>query len=194
MNLGALPACSPRAFEQRYREHADPWEFATSEYEQQRYAVTLRNLRRARYRNAFEPGCSIGLLTSALAERCESVLATEVSVTALARARARCAPFPNVRFEIRDLRAPPPRGPFDLIVFSEVGYYFDRRQLADIASRLAGGLEPGGEIVAVHWLGNSEDHVLHGDEVHAVLRSELPLRPARCGRYRGFRLDSWIRA
>jgi hypothetical protein len=34
----------------------------------------------------------------------------------------------------------------------------------------------GGEFVAVHWRGESGDHVLHGDEVHAVLKETLQHR------------------
>jgi SAM-dependent methyltransferase len=194
LSATALPACSPEAFERRYREDADPWHFASSAYELNRYDVTLRYLRRARYRRAFEPGCSIGILTSRLAERCDEVLATEVSPSALARARARCADFNNVRFELHNLRDAPPAGPFDLVVFCELGCYFLREQLASIASTLATLLEPGGEFVAVHWLGASEDHLLHGDEVHTILSQSLPMRRVRSARHMGFRLDSWIGA
>lgn len=36
-----------------------------------------------RYRHAFEPGCSIGMLTERLTERCEVVTATDVALAAL---------------------------------------------------------------------------------------------------------------
>lgn len=186
-------ACSPFAFEQRYREHEDPWRFASSDYELNRYDTTVRNLRRARYSRAFEPGCSVGILTSRLAERCEEVVATEVAPSALARARARCAPFPNVRFELQDLGESMPEGRFDLVVLSEIGYYFDRDRLRAIATGLSASLESGGELIAVHWLGHSDDHVLHGDDVHAVLRDSLPLQQTSSARYAHFRLDSWMR-
>ncbi len=131
------------------------------------------------------------MLTSRLAERCDEVLATEVSPSALGRARARCTDFNNVRIELRDLREGPPAGSFDLIVFSEVGYYFPQEQLALIARALAKSLDPGGELVAVHWLGTSDDHILHGDEVHAVLAESLPLERVLSARHPGFRVDSW---
>ncbi|MEJ1963288.1 MAG: class I SAM-dependent methyltransferase [Gammaproteobacteria bacterium] len=191
MNATALQASTPEAFELRYRREPDPWGFASSPYELDRYDVTLRHLRRCRYRRAFEPGCSIGMLTSRLAERCDEVLATEVSPSALGRARARCTDFNNVRIELRDLREGPPAGSFDLIVFSEVGYYFPQEQLALIARALAKSLDPGGELVAVHWLGTSDDHILHGDEVHAVLAESLPLERVLSARHPGFRVDSW---
>jgi hypothetical protein len=101
-----------------------------------------------------------------LAGRCSRLLATDVSETAVQQARKRCAGWPNVRIECRDLRAdfndPTDNRPFDLIVFSEVGYYFDIESLATLARRLADALCTNGELIAVHWRGHSSDHLLHG--------------------------------
>jgi chemotaxis methyl-accepting protein methylase len=97
-----------------------------------------------------------------------------------------------VHFALHDLRDAPPAGPFDLIVFSELGYYFPLDELASIAGALASRLEAGGELVAVHWLG-SEDHVLHGDEVHTILSDAVPMKRTRSARHSGFRLDAWVR-
>jgi Nodulation protein S (NodS) len=58
---------SEASFEAKYRHSPDPWQFAASPYEQRRYAAILRSLSRARYSRAFEPGCSVGVLTAALA-------------------------------------------------------------------------------------------------------------------------------
>jgi hypothetical protein len=80
----------------------------------------------------------------------------------------------------------------DLIVFSEIGYYFDAAELNGVVLKLAGVLQEPGEFVALHWLGSSDDHVLHGDEVHEILRSCLPLKWFRGERHEGFRIDSWM--
>jgi SAM-dependent methyltransferase len=191
VNPAMSDPCSVEAFEGLYQKAEDPWNFADSEYEQLRYFATLDTLRKANYRSAFEPGCSIGALTARLAERCDQVLATDFAPTAVAQARARCAPLANVRIEVADIALDIPRGPFDLIVLSEIGYYFGGEQLADIAQALAAELEPGGEFVAVHWLGESADHRMHGDEVHAILRTQLPLTWRAGFRHSQFRLDSW---
>ncbi len=184
---------SQAAFEEKYRRSSDPWQFAASPYEQRRYAATLRSLPRARYSRAFEPGCSVGVLTAALAERCESVLACDIAPTAVRLARERCAGFSNVRIEQADLAGSIAEGPFDLIVFSEIGYYFNAVSLHRIVCGLAERLDSGGEIVAVHWRGRSEDHVLHGDEVHAILKDVLDERCTwlKSERYPEFRLDLW---
>jgi SAM-dependent methyltransferase len=187
-------AVSAEAFESRYRDSPDPWNYRSSAYERGKYKVTIDALSRKRYGSAFEPACSVGELTAMLAPRCESLLATDVSPTAVERARERLADLENVEVECRDLRIQPPERGFDLIVFSEVGYYFDVESLWSIARRLADSLNSQGEFIAVHWRGHSADHVLHGDEVHGTLRRCLPLRHRLGDHHPGFRLDSWLKA
>jgi SAM-dependent methyltransferase len=186
-------ALSKAAFEAKYRHSPDPWQFAASPYEQRRYATLLRSLTQARYSRAFEPACSVGVLTAALAERCDSLLACDIAPTAVHLARQRCAGLSNVRIDQADLAKSLPPGPFDLIVFSELGYYFSATVLAEMVRALARRLVPGGEFVAVHWRGQSEDHVLHGDAVHAIVEATLEKGCTRLKgeRYPEFRLDLW---
>jgi Nodulation protein S (NodS) len=120
-------------------------------------------------------------------------LATDVSPTAVAKARRRCAEFDNVRVECHDLRSVALDTPLDLIVLSEVAYYFEVGPLEVISHRLAAALGTGGTLLAVHWLGESIDHVLHGDEAHQILLRSLPLRHVSAQRHRSFRLDLWRR-
>lgn len=198
---------SPAAFENRYRNDPDPWNYQASPYERRKYQVTIDSLSRERFTSAFEPACSVGELSAMLATRCDRLLATDVSETAVRLARERCAGFTNVHIECWDLLDELPKNAieachnesadrdadFDLIVFSEVGYYFDVASLALIARRLAGLLRPHGEFIAVHWRGHSADHVLHGDEVHRTLSDRLPLEHRAGDCYPGFRLDSWLK-
>jgi SAM-dependent methyltransferase len=193
MSSEQAPSAAHDAFEIRYRTARDPWNFAHSPYERGRYRDTLDGLSRSRYRSAYEPGCSIGELTAQLALRCDRVQATDISPTAVSRARQRCAQFRNVSIACADVSDDIAGGPFDLIVFSEIGYYFSRGQLSGIARRLSRTMEPDGEFVAVHWLGDSIDHVLHGDDVHEVLEQSLGLAPATRRRAPGYRIDSWVR-
>jgi trans-aconitate methyltransferase len=190
------PDTSPAAgdaFEARYRSTPDPWNFATSPYERLRYRETLEGLSRPRYRSAFEPGCSVGELTAQLALRCERVLATDIAPSAIDRARIRCMQSSNVFLACADLASEIPEGPFDLIIFSEIGYYFTRDHLAALARDLARTLDAGGEFVGVHWLGHSQDHVLHGDVVHQVLEASLGLERVKARRAPGYRIDTWVR-
>jgi hypothetical protein len=146
-----------------YATDGDPWGFTTSPYERDKYAATLAALPRGRYRSAFEPACSIGVLTHALADRCDRLTASDLVSTALDAARARCADRPWVSFRQGAMPAQWPEGRFDLIVLSEFLYFLDRTDLATLVARVGGAIEPGGDIVLVHWLGPT-DYPLSGDE------------------------------
>jgi SAM-dependent methyltransferase len=180
-------------FEAKYAAAADPWRFATSLYERERYSKILSVLRGRRYQRAFEPGCSIGVLTAGLAELCDSVEAIDISPTAVDRARKRCRNFANVRVTKGQLPGDVPDGVFDLIVFSEIGYYFEPAALFRIATQLAGRLSSGGIFLAAHWLGASPDHRLKGDEVHALLGRIPGFERTLAERHEGFRMERWIR-
>jgi SAM-dependent methyltransferase len=177
-----------------YRQSRDPWNFSRSEYERGRYRAILDALLRPSYRRAFEPGCSIGELTAQIARRCGRVVATDVAPSAVALAKERCRRLGNVDVYEADLANGPPKGPFDLIVMSEVGYYFGPRLLVSIAIATAAELEAGGEFVAVHWLGHSDDHVMGGDTVHRILADHLPLGWIKGQRHPGYRIDTWKRS
>lgn len=166
------------SFEQLYRAHPDPWSFATSPYEQHRYERTIANLPLERYHRCFEPGCSVGVLTARLAERADQVVAQDPSPAAVANARRRLADVDNVELRIGSVPEVWPDGTFDLIVCSELGYYFTRQALRALIERMHSSLEAGGDLIAVHWLGHSPDHLLHGSVVHEEITDVLSGRGA----------------
>lgn len=157
----------PAYFDALYAADPDPWRFTTSVYEDDKYRATLAALPRRRYTDAVEIGCSIGVLTARLAERCDSLLATDVAQTALAAAAQRCAGLP-VRFSLSLLPDSPPVGRFDLIMLSEVLYYFSARDLVRVAAACAAAAQPGADVMLVHWLGPTPDYPLTGDEAVAA--------------------------
>ncbi|GJD95775.1 class I SAM-dependent DNA methyltransferase [Methylobacterium iners] len=158
----------PDYFEGMYASDPDPWRFETSAYEREKYAATLASLPRESYRSALEIGCSIGVFTHALAPRCASLVAIDVAESALEAARRRCADQPQVRFARTAVPGAWPEGRFDLILISEVIYFLDQDDLAALARRIAEFLEPGGDLVLVHWLGET-DYPLSGDAATEVL-------------------------
>jgi hypothetical protein len=109
-------------------------------------------------------------------------------------ARQRCDRYPNVTIVEGALPDDLPVDTFDLIVFSEIGYYFERAVLTAVRDLLTKRLANQGVFIGVHWLGVSADHLLTGDEVHAVLRSSDSLRMTESRRYDGFLLESWEQA
>ena len=158
-------------FEDMYRGTDDPWSFRTRWYEERKRRSTLAALRRPHYRSAFEPGCSLGLLTAPLAQRCTQLLACDVSARALKAARHEVGENPHVHLMCRAVPGWWPTGPFDLIVVSEVGYYLDGDDSAALWRAARASLEPGGDLVAVHWRHPVADYPLSGDDVHRSLAS-----------------------
>jgi SAM-dependent methyltransferase len=172
----------PDYFTERYAASADPWGLAGRWYEARKYAVSLALLPREHYETAFEPGCSIGVLTAQLALRCDRLLACDAIPDAVAAARKRIPGLSGVRVEQRVIPAEWPSGSFDLIVFSELLYYFDDADLGQVLGLGAGSLRPGGQLLAVHWRHPAPDHPRTGDEVHEDLAAYSGL--ARLARYR----------
>ena len=169
-------------FRDRYAASADPWGLAERWYEARKYAVIVALLPRQHYGTAFEPGCSIGVLTAMLAPRCDALLACDAVPDAVASARARTTGLPGVHVEQRTIPDQWPPGSFDLIVWSELLYYFDDADLGQVLGLGTGSLRPGGQILAVHWRHPAPDHPRTGDEVHEDLAAHPAL--ARLARYR----------
>ncbi|MEU8997612.1 SAM-dependent methyltransferase [Streptomyces caniferus] len=157
----------PGYFATLYAASADPWDLAGRWYEQRKYALTLASLPRRRYRAGFEPGCSVGVLTRQLADRCDRLIAADRISAAVAAAAARTDDLPQV--DVRCLAVPDQwpegEGSFDLVVLSELLYYFDDATLRATLDRAVAGLEPGGTLVTVHWNHPVPEHVRTGPEV-----------------------------
>ena len=182
-------------FEAMYARETDPWGFATSAYEREKYAATIAALPRSRYHAAFEIGCSVGVLTEMLAPRCDALLATDCAASVLDTARARCAEYPQVQFAAMQVPEDWPEGMLDLIVLSEVGYYLSLSDLGTLRARIAAHLVPGGHLLLVHWTPRINECVLTGDDVHALFHEWEGTRFShRVGeRAATYRLDLWER-
>jgi len=177
----------PDYFEALYQADPDPWRFATSPYEQEKYAASLACLPRRRFAAALEIGCSIGIFTRTLAEHCDHLLALDVANAALAQARARCMGLP-ITFENRRIPAEWPDGAFDLIVLSEVLYYLTAADVLQTAARARESLQPGGAILTVHYLG-ATDYPLTGDEAADNFAEASGLRLVAAHRALLYRID-----
>jgi len=162
-------------FERLHEQSADPWNLCSSWYEQRKRALTLASLPRSRYGRALEPGCSVGVLSAALAERCDFLECWDPSNSALLRAMETLGDHQGVHLKNQSLPSPIPETQFDLIVLSEVGYYLDRDKLARAAQDFTRALAPGGDIVACHFRHPIPDGELDGDTVHGILHAELVL-------------------
>ena len=142
-------------------------------------------LPRQHYRQAFEPGCSIGTLTALLTERCDRVTASDVAAAALESAEHRLTDLgrrDQVTLLRRSVDEPWPPGPFDLLVLSEVGYYLTPDALRGILDRECPRLAIGATVIAAHWRHPVNDYLMSGDQVNGVVAGTTGLHPI--GSYR----------
>jgi cyclopropane fatty-acyl-phospholipid synthase-like methyltransferase len=176
-------------FEQLYTEKPDPWDFDTSDYERLKYDATLAAIGDG-HGNALEIGCSIGVFTRRLAERCRTLLAVDIAETALDAARRRCAGLANITFRRMQLPDAFPAGRFDLILLSEVGYYWSLPDLDRFLCWVPDALEPDGLFALVHWTGQT-NYPLTGDQVHdhVAMRTADRLRLVKTATTDRYRLD-----
>ena len=140
-------------------------------------------------------GCSVGVLTEKLASICERVDAFDISPSAVAAAQTRCEGYPGVTVQLGSLLEPRPYGSYDLIVLSELGYYFHATEWECLVAGIAAGMRTGAVLLASHWLGHSPDHLRSGDEVHSGmnmsgLQHQFGQRHPD-DTHGGFRLDLW---
>ena len=184
---------STEYFDGLYQQNEDPWDFETSSYERDKYAATLAALPNDQYQNAFEIGCSIGVLTQQLASRCDRLLAVDGSEKPLELARQRLQQ--QLHVQLAQMRVPDtfPGNTFDLILVSEVGYYWSWSDLKKAQQQILRALQPGGHLLLVHWV-QPTNYPLTGDEVHDAFRTLEPsLVHQQHQRTDRYRLDRWER-
>lgn len=185
---------SAEYFEELYRADPDPWDLASSDYERGKYAVTLAALDGRRYARGLEVGCSIGTLSERLAGCCDELVAIDGSPRAVAAARARLGRLPNVSVIEGAVPGRMPEGRFDLVVCSEVLYYWDAPGLRSLWALLRDAVAPGGSLLAVHWRGPVRHYPLDGDTVHELIADDPgDLARVRTGVWPRFRLDRFDR-
>ena len=151
-------------FDAMFDTNLDPWGFETSWYERRKFALTVAALPKARYRRCVEPGCATGTLTERLADRCDSVLAYDFVPSVVRAAEARFADRPQIEIVEAEFPTYVPAGTGDLAIWSEVGYYLTDDGLAIAAADLDRWLEPNGNLVAVHYTGET-DYPRRGHDV-----------------------------
>ncbi len=187
------PSMRQQHFDDLYAASEDPWQVRERWYEQRKRAIVLACLGKARYRSAFEPGCGNGEMTAYLAPRCERLLACDGAAGAVAAARKRVGDnAPGTRIEQRSLPSDWPAAErFDLIVISELGYYFDDAALASMLAMARANLGDDGELVLCHWLHDFDDRLTSTAALHARVAALPGLVRSLHHQDRDFLLDAW---
>ncbi len=129
----------------------DPWNHAVDPEERRKYRVTLDQLPTGQYRRILDVGCSEGVLTRMVSQQYPGSEVLGVDIAERAIKRACRSSGGNLRFTCLDILARRPPGQFDLVLCSEILYYFgrgDRLQL--VTERLRQAIRPGGQLILVH--------------------------------------------
>lgn len=162
-------------FDRIYAESEDPWQLGW--YEQR--TITLALLPHRRYRHAFEPGCSIGVLTEQLSTRCDHVTSTDIASAALDATHRRLVDAGrrhNVTLLRRSVDEPWPRVGFDPVVLSELCCYLHPEVLRDTLDREIPLLRPGTTVVAAHWRHPVADYPMTGGYATDIIAATTGLQ------------------
>ena len=170
-------------FEALYRRDADPWQVASSFYEQRKLELVLAALSRPGYERAWDPACGTGHLAARLSSRTREVLATDAAAASVKITQRTCAGLTNVVIRQAEVPrgGPPEGGRFDIVVVSEFLYYLndaDRSGLLDLIDEVAA---PRAEVLGVHWRHHAGDAWLSGAAVQTELRDGFRQRGWRDG-------------
>jgi LmbE family N-acetylglucosaminyl deacetylase/SAM-dependent methyltransferase len=177
-------------FDGLHAREPDPWHYITRWYERRKRALTVAALPEEQYAAGLEIGCSIGTLTAELAQRCTALLAVDASGTALERAAERLKSLPGVTLQQGTVPGFWPEGTYDLVVLSEVGYYFAPSEYGELLEKIRNCMRPGGTLLLCHWRHPISGWNLDGETVHILARNRLGWRTSGLYRERDFVLET----
>ena len=180
-------------FEAMFADSDDPWKFKSRWYVERKRALTLACLPAQQYVSGYEPGCAHGELSAALASRSGSLLVTDGSRQALILATARLSDLLHVQVRQAWIPEQWPIQIFDLIVWSEFGFYLDGPQLDAVAAATLASLGPHGAVLACHWRRPVDGCILDGDQVNRRLAEILALPVLSQLVEPDVRIDVWCR-
>lgn len=185
----------PAGFEALFRADTDPWNYASSPFEAFKRRELLRACGTRLYGRGLELACANGETSRHLIRRCLSLLAVDVSPTVIAAARTRVQ-TPGLTFATTRLPEETPRGPFDLIVASEILYYLPGSDMAVLLDQLVSILAPGGRIVLLHHIVAFDDAAQPPALAQARARAELGrhLHPVWSRCHRRFQVAAFEKA
>ena len=186
-------------FESLYRQSPDPWQVRTSWYEQRKRALLIACLPQPRYGRILELGCGNGEMTRLLAPRCDTLVATDGSATAVSLCDqiVRQDGHGNVRARVARL---PDEWPIDkgetcdLIVVSELAYYFAEPDLARLLQCCLTALAPGGEWVMCDYTQDLDGRPQPTPALHARVDGLPGMTKVIGHQDERFLLDIWRRA
>ncbi|VAX17957.1 hypothetical protein MNBD_NITROSPINAE02-513 [hydrothermal vent metagenome] len=144
-------------FNWRYRG-ADPYEVTTHADERDKYKKIVGALGvKEKFDNILEIGCGEGHLTQMIAHKGARVLAIDISDFAIGRAKKNVAGFKHAEAKRIDIITADMDETFELVLCSEVLFYFEPDQLDGVVKKIKGLIKPGGYAALIHTLVKSDD-------------------------------------
>ncbi|WP_060574539.1 MULTISPECIES: class I SAM-dependent methyltransferase [unclassified Pseudonocardia] len=168
----------------RLYSRPDPYAIGVNPYEQQKYGTVMDTLSGRRFERVLEVGCGEGDLSVRLASHADALLGVDICDAAVERAAVR---VPSAEFARRTMPREMPEGTFDLIVCTDVLYYWEPVTLRVGTTALLDRLRPGGTLLAYHYRGDF-GQAGTADRVHDALRTaalqrgfDVPVHEHRSG-------------
>jgi SAM-dependent methyltransferase len=183
-----VKAIGPEGFEAMFRGDVDPWNYGSSPFEAFKRRVLLRACGDRIRGRTLELACANGETTLALAPLSLRLLALDSSPTVIAEAGRRTAALSRVETRQAVLPREMPRGPFDLVVVSEILYYLAPRDCFRLLDHLAAATR--GRIVVVHHLKDFADAAQKPARAQATARRFLAERMTEVFRERHARFEA----
>jgi 2-polyprenyl-3-methyl-5-hydroxy-6-metoxy-1,4-benzoquinol methylase len=109
--------------ERLFQKQADPWHFASSLYERNRFAKMLKLMHCVPHARILEVGCAEGHFTQHLLRLSSAVTAIDLSAEAIERAKCRAPGAQFFTSTLEDFRVENER--YDVVVCGEMLYYVD---------------------------------------------------------------------
>jgi SAM-dependent methyltransferase len=156
-------------FDLKFRGNVDPWNYRHSRFEHQKRKVLIEACGCAKRGRGLELACANGETTRELSQLCLKLTAIDGSPTALAEAQRRHGHIQGLKFLRASLPTEMPKGPFDLIVVSEIAYYLRSHDLARLARNLPYALAPGGRVIVLDHRRRFPDAAQHSGRAHQML-------------------------
>lgn len=173
-----MRAIDVAGFENKFRANIDPWNYTHSRFERAKRDVLLRACGPSKHGRVLELGCAIGETSRGLHRLALRLLAVDASPTALREAARRTPRNRRIRFKRAILPSQMPRGPFDLIVVSELIYYLRPHCLDPLADRIHAALAPGGTTIILNHRRPFADAAIMPALAHRRIRRRLARRMA----------------
>lgn len=189
---------NPAHFNNLYQADADPWNVTSDWYERRKRELVLASLPRERYRHGFEPGCGNGEMTMRLLDRCDQLCAVDFSEKAVQLCIKRTDHVPEERLDLRTMPLPfswpdVPHEGFDLIIVSEIAYYFDDEALARFYDQSISSLSSGGHLLMCHWRHPEHDRQQNSETLHQRLKEHPHLSSILLLQDLDFEIGVWIK-